>query len=106
MMGPLDLEPVVIQDPIFQRIMVAVMVNPKKVAGVNADGARAFQDFLIAPATQAWIRAFRYPGFDQQTWWPAATTARMSRFASRSLRLPVLWLHELLGGAEKAEPST
>ena len=68
---PLDLEPLVVQDPIFQRIMVAVVVNPKKVAGVNADGAKAFQDFLIAPATQARIRAFRYPGFDQQVWWPA-----------------------------------
>ena len=68
---PLDLEPLVVQDPIFQRIMVAVMVNPKKVPGVNSDGARAFQDFLIAPATQARIRAFRYPDFDQQTWWPA-----------------------------------
>ncbi len=69
--GSLDLEPLVVQDPIFQRIMVVVVVNPKKVPGVNADGAKAFQDFLIAPATQARIRAFRYPDFDQQTWWPA-----------------------------------
>jgi len=69
--GPLDLEPLVVRDPIFQRIMVAVVVNPKKVPGVNADGAVAFQNFLIAPATQARIRAFRYPDFDQQTWWPA-----------------------------------
>ena len=69
--GPLDLEPLVVQDSILQRIMVAVVVNAKKVPGVNADGARAFQDFLIAPATQARIRAFRYPDFDQQAWWPA-----------------------------------
>ena len=69
--GALDLEPLVVQDSIFQRIMVAVVVNPKKVRGVNADGAEAFQDFLIAPATQARIRAFRYPDFDQQAWWPA-----------------------------------
>jgi tungstate transport system substrate-binding protein len=69
--GPLDLEPMVVQDPIFQRIMVAVVVNPKKMQGVNAEGAQAFQDFLIAPATQARIRAFRYPDFDQQAWWPA-----------------------------------
>jgi tungstate transport system substrate-binding protein len=67
----LDLEPLVVQDPIFQRIMVAVVVNPKKVPGVNADSATAFQNFLIAPATQARLRAFRYPDFDQQTWWPA-----------------------------------
>ncbi len=69
--GPLDLEPLVVRDSILQRIMVAVVVNPKKVPGVNAHGAVAFQDFLIAPATQARIRAFRYPDFDQQTWWPA-----------------------------------
>ncbi len=69
--GPLELEPLVFQDPIFQRIMVAVVVNPKKVPGVNADGAAAFQQFLLAPATQAKIRSFRYPDFDQQAWWPA-----------------------------------
>ena len=67
----INLIPLVVGDPIFQRIMVAVVVNAKKVPGVNVDGARAFQDFLIAPATQARIRAFRYPDFDQQAWWPA-----------------------------------
>ncbi len=69
--GPIDLAPLVVGDPIFQRMMVSIIVNTKKVEGVNADGARAFQDFLIAPATQARIRAFRYPDFDQQAWWPA-----------------------------------
>ena len=69
--GPLDLEPLVVQDPIFQRIMVAVVVNAKKVAGVNAEGADAFQRFLVAPATQVRVRAFRYPDFAQEAWWPA-----------------------------------
>jgi tungstate transport system substrate-binding protein len=69
--GPIHLEPLVFQDPILQRIMVAIVVNPKKVPGVNAAGATAFQDFLIAPETQARIRAFRYPDFDSQAWWPA-----------------------------------
>jgi tungstate transport system substrate-binding protein len=69
--GPIDLEPLVFQDPIFQRIMVTVVVNPKKVPGVNVDGATAFQNFLIAPTTQARIRAFRYPDFEWQAWWPA-----------------------------------
>lgn len=68
---PMDLEPLVTADAIFQRIMVAIIVNPAKVAGANADGARTFQDFLIAPATQAAVRAFRYPDLDQQVWWPA-----------------------------------
>jgi tungstate transport system substrate-binding protein len=69
--SPLGLTPLVVGDPIFQRIMVSIIVNPKKIAGVNADGAKAFQEFLIAPATQARIRAFRYPDFDRQSWWPA-----------------------------------
>lgn len=68
---PLDLEPLVVADPIFQRIMVAIVVDPKKVNGVNDAGAEAFQAFLLAPATQAKIAAFRYPDLNQQVWWPA-----------------------------------
>jgi len=67
----LNLEPLVIRDPLFQRIMVSVLVNPAKVKGVNGSAAKAFQAFLLAPTTQAWIAAFRYPDFDQQVWWPA-----------------------------------
>jgi ABC-type tungstate transport system permease subunit len=69
--GSINLEPLVFQDSIFQRIMVSVVVNPKKVKGVNANGAAAFQNFLIAPATQVRIREFRYPDFDSQAWWPS-----------------------------------
>jgi tungstate transport system substrate-binding protein len=69
--GSINLTPLVVGDPIFQRIMVSIIVNPKKVTGVNSEGAKAFQEFLIAPATQARIIAFRYPDFDQQAWWPA-----------------------------------
>jgi hypothetical protein len=34
-------------------------------------GAEAFQRYLLDPATQVRIRAFRLPGIDQQIWWPA-----------------------------------
>ena len=61
----------VTDDPLFQRLMVTVVVRPEKVKGVNAEGARALERFLIAPQTQARIRAFRVPGFDGQVWWPA-----------------------------------
>jgi tungstate transport system substrate-binding protein len=67
----LNLAPLVVADPLFQRIMVSIVVNPAKIKGVNAPGAAAFQDYLISPATQARIRAFRYPDLDQQVWWPA-----------------------------------
>lgn len=69
--SPMDLEPLVTADPVFQRIMVAIVVNPKKVSGVNSTGAEAFQRFLLAPSTQARIAAFRYPELNQQVWWPA-----------------------------------
>jgi tungstate transport system substrate-binding protein len=69
--SPLNLEPLVTADSIFQRIMVAIVVNPQKVSGVNDAGAEAFQNFLLAPSTQARISAFRYQDLDQQVWWPA-----------------------------------
>jgi tungstate transport system substrate-binding protein len=69
--SPLDLEPLVTADSIFQRIMVAIVVNPQKVSGVHDAGAEAFQNFLLAPSTQARISAFRYQDLSQQVWWPA-----------------------------------
>ena len=67
----LNLEPLVTGDSLFQRIMVSIVVNPHKVSGANQAGAEAFQRFLIAPPVQSRIRAFRYPDFDKQVWWPA-----------------------------------
>ena len=67
----LDLQPLVLNDPLLQRIMVTVAVNPKEVPGVNVTGAEAFQQYLLDPVTQAQIRAFRLPGIDEQIWWPA-----------------------------------
>jgi tungstate transport system substrate-binding protein len=69
--SPLNLEALVTADSIFQRIMVAIVVNPQKVSGVNDEGAEAFQNFLLAPSTQARISAFRYQDLEQQVWWPA-----------------------------------
>jgi tungstate transport system substrate-binding protein len=67
----LELQPLVMNDPLLQRIMVTVAVNPNKVPGVNLTGAEAFQQYLLNPVTQARIRAFRLPGIDEQIWWPA-----------------------------------
>jgi len=58
-------------DPMFQRLMVTVVVRPDKVPGVNVDAAKSLERFLMATDTQARIRAFRVPGFDGQVWWPA-----------------------------------
>ncbi|MBI4445496.1 MAG: hypothetical protein HY645_06245 [Acidobacteria bacterium] len=66
------LEALVLEDPLLQRMMMTVIVNPEKVPGVNVAGAFALQKYLTLPSTQAQIRAFRYPGVSQQLFWPAA----------------------------------
>jgi tungstate transport system substrate-binding protein len=67
---PLDEEMLCVGDPILQRMMASVVVNPDRVKGVNVEGARALERYLLAPATQARIRAFRLPGYDSPFWWP------------------------------------
>ena len=66
-----DLEPLVIDDSTLQRLMVSIVVNATAVKGINAEGAQKLQSFLLSPEIQARIAAFRYPGFNQQVWWPA-----------------------------------
>ncbi|HEY1697924.1 MAG TPA: substrate-binding domain-containing protein [Polyangiaceae bacterium] len=67
----LALEPLVLADPLLQRLLVSVVVKPSKVAGVNAEGATALQAHLLSPATQARIRSIRYPGDERVCWVPA-----------------------------------
>lgn len=68
---PLGMEPLVLRDPILQRVMVSIVVNPARIRGVDEDGARGFERFLLDPSTQARIRQFRHHGLAEQTWWPA-----------------------------------
>jgi tungstate transport system substrate-binding protein len=67
----LDMEALLLSDPLLQRIMVSVVVNPEKIPGSHVKGALALQRYMIAPATQARIRSFRYPGLNHQMWWPS-----------------------------------
>lgn len=60
------LEPLVLADPLLQRLLVAVVVK----AG-NVVGARALQDHLLSPSTQAQIRATPYPTDEHVLWVPA-----------------------------------
>ena len=66
-----ELEILVAADPSLQRIMAAIVVDPEKIPGANAKGARALVDYLLSPRTQAKIAAFRTAGSDRQFWWPA-----------------------------------
>jgi tungstate transport system substrate-binding protein len=68
---PLQEEMLCVGDPIFQRTMASVVVNPDAVKGVNVEGAQALERYLLLPTTQARIRAFRYEGYDPAFWWPA-----------------------------------
>jgi tungstate transport system substrate-binding protein len=68
--GP-DLDVMVWNTPVFHRVMVAIVVNPGKVTGVNAEGAKALQAYLLSPPAQAAVATFREEGLDRQTWWPA-----------------------------------
>jgi len=67
----LGMDVMVQEDPLFQRIMVAVVVNPDRVAGTQAEAATTFQRFLMEPGNQALIRGVRHHGLREQTWWPA-----------------------------------
>lgn len=58
-------------DPLLQRMMACIVVNPKASPSVNVPGATALQQYLTSPTTQARIRAFRYPNLTQQFWWPS-----------------------------------
>ncbi|HEY1548891.1 MAG TPA: hypothetical protein VGG28_13775 [Kofleriaceae bacterium] len=62
------LEPLVLADPLLQRLMVSVVV---RTPGANLDGAHALQDHLLSPATQALIRTTRYPSDQHICWVPA-----------------------------------
>jgi tungstate transport system substrate-binding protein len=65
-----ELEPLVLGDPLLQRMLVSIIVKPSKIAGVNAEGAHAFEKFLLEPATQSLVRQTRYPGVTQCLWTP------------------------------------
>lgn len=65
------MEVMVSTDPLLHRVMAAVVVNPAKVPGVNAEGAEALQKYLLTPEVQAKVAAFRSEGSTAQFWWPA-----------------------------------
>jgi tungstate transport system substrate-binding protein len=68
----LALEALFTRDQLLKSVMITTAVNGQKVPGVNSAGARALQQFLVEPATQAKVRTFRMEGFADQVWWPAA----------------------------------
>jgi tungstate transport system substrate-binding protein len=66
------LEPLLMGDPLLQRMLVSIIVKETKTPGVNTAGAQALQTFLLSPATQARIREVGYPGAKGVQWVPGA----------------------------------
>lgn len=58
-------------DPMFQRVMASIRVNPEKVKNINSSGAEEFEKYLLSPHAQAKIASFRTEGSSEQLWWPA-----------------------------------
>ena len=68
---PPDLDAVLYDDSLMQRILATVVVN-RPPGQVNEEGALALQQYLVRPDIQATIRNFRIEGFDLPVFWPAA----------------------------------
>lgn len=66
------MELLVTGDPLFQRIMAAIVVQPAKVPGAQVERAVKFLDYLLSSRAQARIASYRSAGVEQQLWWPAA----------------------------------
>jgi tungstate transport system substrate-binding protein len=45
-------------DPVMRRPFIVMEANPKKIAGVNTDGARALSDFLLSDKVQDFLLEF------------------------------------------------
>lgn len=59
-------------DPLLLNIYHVMQVNPEKHANINADGAKAFVDFMISPATQNIIKDFGVDKYGQPLFFPDA----------------------------------
>jgi tungstate transport system substrate-binding protein len=61
----LSLDVLVQGDPVLLNVYHVIQVNPEKFPKVNADGARAFADFMVDPATQALISKYGVDKYGQ-----------------------------------------
>jgi tungstate transport system substrate-binding protein len=58
--------------PLLLNVYHVIQVNPEKWPKVNAAGAKAFADFLVAPATQETIRTFGSQALGEPLFFPDA----------------------------------
>ena len=58
--------------PLLLNVYHVIQVNPARWPKVNAAGAKAFADFLVAPSTQELIRSFGAPALGEPLFFPDA----------------------------------
>jgi tungstate transport system substrate-binding protein len=68
----LNLEILVEGDALLLNVYHVIEVNPAKWPKVNAEGAKAFADFMIAPQTQEIIKTFGVEKFGMALFYPDA----------------------------------
>jgi len=68
----LSLEVLVQNDPILLNIYHVIQVNPQKSTKINADGAKAFADFMVSPEAQGMIKTFGVDKYGQPLFFPDA----------------------------------
>jgi tungstate transport system substrate-binding protein len=70
----LALEILVEREPLLLNVYHVIQVNPGKWPKVNAAGAKAFADFLVAPSTQEIIRSFGVLALGEPLFFPDAAS--------------------------------
>jgi tungstate transport system substrate-binding protein len=68
----LELDILVQGDPVLLNIYHVIQVNPDKGPRINAEGAKAFSDFMVSPAVQEIIRTYGIEKFGQPLFFPDA----------------------------------
>ncbi len=71
----LDLDIFTQGDPVLLNIYHVMQVNPNKSEKINAEGAKAFVDFMVDPSTQEVIKNFGVDKYGQSLFFPDADKA-------------------------------
>ena len=58
------------RDPVLLNYIAVIRVNPAKLPRVNADGARAFQDWLVSEEAQRIIKDFEVDRYGEPLFFP------------------------------------
>ncbi|MFI5325177.1 MAG: substrate-binding domain-containing protein [Candidatus Rokuibacteriota bacterium] len=71
------------RDPVLLNYIAVIRVNPAKLPRVNADGARAFQDWLVSEEAQRIIKGFEVDRYGEPLFFPNSDDWR-KRFGGAS----------------------